>query len=307
MLRYFTIFIFLFSKGISQNDTVPFIMVLGVAQDAGYPQIGCNKACCEKAWKNDSLKQEITCLALVSPQDKKWWLIEATPDISKQLRRFSELTQGAYSFLPDGIFITHAHIGHYTGLMQLGREAMNTSKVPVYVLPKMKKFLETNGPWNQLVSLKNIELKDLNTKSSEKLNNSISVETFTVPHRDEYSETAGFIFRLKSKKYLFIPDIDRWTQFNGDIVKKVNEMDYAFLDATFYSEHELPGRNIKEIPHPLVKESMQYFGGNFEINQKKKIIFIHFNHTNPLLTDEKLIRELEGNGYQVAKTGMKVY
>jgi len=296
---------FLFSLRLfSQNDSLPYVLVLGIAQDAGYPQMGCKEECCSKAWANDSLKKSPACLALVSPADKKWWLFEATPDIKEQLQYFSKLTKGQNNFLPEGIFITHAHIGHYTGLMQLGREVMNAKEMPVYVLPKMKSFLEKNGPWSQLVQLKNISLKELSTNKSQALNSQLSVETFTVPHRDEYSETAGFVINNGKRKYLFIPDIDKWTKFNGDIVMKVNEVDYAFLDATFYSAQELPGRNMEEIPHPLVKESMSYFGGNFEINSKKKIVFIHFNHSNPLLRDKGLRENLNQNGYQVAEEGM---
>lgn len=290
----------------SQNDSLPYILVLGIAQDAGYPQMGCKEECCSKAWTNDSLKRSPACLALVSPKDKKWWLLEATPDIKEQLQEFSKLTNGKYNFLPEGIFITHAHIGHYTGLMQLGREVMNAKEMPVYVLAKMKTYLEKNGPWSQLVQLKNISLKEISTSKSQVLNSQLSVETFTVPHRDEFSETAGFVINNEKRKYMFIPDIDKWTKFNGDIVKKVNDMDYAFLDATFYSAQELPGRNMEEIPHPMVKESMSYFGWNFEINSKKKIIFIHFNHSNPLLRDKGLRENLNQNGYQVAEEGMRV-
>jgi pyrroloquinoline quinone biosynthesis protein B len=188
--------------------------------------------------------------------------------------------------------------------MYLGREAMNAKDLPVYVLPRMKKFLEMNGPWSQLVRLKNITLRTLSLAKETSMGSLMSMETFTVPHRDEYSETAGFRIDTKGKDFLFIPDIDKWTKFNGDIVKMVNAVDHAFLDATFYSAGELPGRNAEEIPHPTVKESMQYFGGNFDINIKKKICFIHFNHTNPLIRKKDLRDDLRNNGYEVAEEGM---
>jgi pyrroloquinoline quinone biosynthesis protein B len=108
------------------------------------------------AWQDSDLKQSVVSLALVDPASKQWWLFEATPDLAEQLHEFNSITQSQYSYLPAGIFITHAHIGHYTGLMQLGREALNSNQVPVYVQEKMANFLKTNGPWSQLVSLKNI-------------------------------------------------------------------------------------------------------------------------------------------------------
>ena len=90
----------------------PHVIVLGVAQDGGYPHLGCEKECCTKAWANDSLKKNVVALALVDPIEKKWYLFEATPDIHKQLQLFKTLTKGIYNYLPSGIFITHAHIGH---------------------------------------------------------------------------------------------------------------------------------------------------------------------------------------------------
>jgi pyrroloquinoline quinone biosynthesis protein B len=304
MIRSFFIFLLLFSfKCNSQNDST-FILVLGIAQDGGYPHIGCTKDCCKDAWKNDSLRKNVTCLALVSPKEKKWWMLEASPDMNRQLHLFSALTNSMYPFLPAGIFLTHAHIGHYTGLMYLGKEALNSKEVPVYVLPRMKEYLEKNGPWSQLVSLKNIVLIKMTEDVFVELGKNIGIKAFTVPHRDEYSETAGFRIEAAGRKFLFIPDIDKWTKYQKDIVAEVNSVDHAFLDGTFYSGNELPGRDINEVPHPLVKESLFYFGGNFDISKKRKICFIHFNHTNPLIKDKLLRENLKLNGFDVAEEGM---
>jgi len=285
----------------SQSDTSLKIIVLGVAQDGGYPHIGCSRNCCNLAWKNDSVKKNVVALALINSKEKKWWLFEATPDINKQLKLFSVLTNSLYNYLPDGIFITHAHIGHYTGLMQLGREAMNAKEVPVYVLPKMKEYLEKNGPWSQLVSLKNIVLNPLTENKALSINH-ISVEAFTVPHRDEYSETAGFKINSGVKKYLFIPDIDKWSKFKTNIVSLVKESDVAFLDATFFSAEELAYRNVKEVPHPFVEESMKLFEKE-DLKTKNKVHFIHFNHTNPLLNNKSVQDKVLKEGYRISEEG----
>ena len=184
---------------VGQNSQEPYILVLGVAQDGGYPHLGCTRACCTMAWKDETMRRYVVSLALVDPASKKWWLFEATPDIKEQLQYFKQLTNSEYNFLPDGIFITHAHMGHYTGLMHLGKEVMSTHEVPVYTLPKMKKYLETNGPWSQLVNIHNITLVGMHEYAdgqrgdvSAILGSGIKVYAYRVPHRDEYSETAGF-------------------------------------------------------------------------------------------------------------------
>ncbi len=314
MKYLFSIFL-LFAASLSthaQSADDPYILVLGVAQDGGYPHMGCNRQCCTMAWQFDSLKKNVVSLALVDPKARKWWLFEATPDLKQQLHYFRYLTGDRYKTLPDGIFITHAHIGHYTGLMDLGREVMSSNNVPVYVLPRMKAFLETNGPWSQLVSLNNIQLVELteykkqrNGDAAISLGDGIDVLAFTVPHRDEYSETAGFTINTGKKKYLFIPDINKWEKWDWSIVDEVKGVDIAFLDATFFDSTELPGRNMATVPHPLVTETMQLFVKETK-ETKAKVHLIHFNHTNPLLRYAEKQKEVQKAGYNIARQGEKL-
>ena len=112
-----------------QTQTAPYAMVLGVAQDAGYPQISCKKKCCEDAWKNPELQKTTSCLAIIDPISKQQWIIDATPNIKEQLYL---LKQNTGNEKLDGILLTHAHIGHYTGLMHFGKEVMGTNNLSVY-------------------------------------------------------------------------------------------------------------------------------------------------------------------------------
>ncbi|MBX2901374.1 MAG: pyrroloquinoline quinone biosynthesis protein PqqB [Cyclobacteriaceae bacterium] len=279
----------------------PYIQILGVAQDGGYPHIGCEKVCCAPSGQ-EVKKQFVVSLALVNPAMQQWWLFEATPDLKEQVHAFRQSTHAQYSFLPSGIFISHAHMGHYAGLLQLGREALGSKEVPVYVLPRMEKYLHENGPWSQLVNLKNIVTIPLKAEQPVALAPNISVTAFTVPHRDEFSETAGFIIAFADKKILFVPDIDKWEKWNLKIEEAVKQVDYALLDATFYHATELPNRSMSEVPHPLVVETLARFESKPEL--KSRIYFIHFNHTNPLLWNKAEQDALRAKGYNVAETGM---
>jgi len=301
MLRYLLIFLLLPLFVTAQ----PHLLILGTAQDGGYPHIGCKKGCCTKVWSGEKEKENVVSFALVSPETGQWWLFEATPDIREQLQYFNDQTGGKYRYLPDGIFITHAHMGHYTGLAQLGREALGAKGVKVYALPVLKQFLETNGPWSQLVKLHNIDIQPIAANSVTGLTKDIKVKTITVPHRDEYSETAGFTIITPDRKYLFIPDIDKWRKWDKNIIEEVKGVDIALLDATFYDDAELPGRRMDEVPHPFVKETMQLFTGEDD-KTKAKIHFIHFNHTNPLLWNKDRQTELQKAGYNYARTGMSL-
>lgn len=279
----------------------PHVIVLGVAQDGGFPHIGC-QAECQQVYKNPSLARYVTSLALVDPGTKKWWMLEASPDMDDQLQYFQELTKKNYPYLPEGIFITHAHMGHYAGLLSLGREALGGNGIKVYALPRLIEFLKTNGPWSQLVELDNIEPIELEVQKPIDLGNNISINAFTVPHRDEFSETAGFNIQTKSNKYIFIPDIDKWSKWNSNIVDLVKEVDYAFLDATFFEEGELPNRAMSEVPHPFVSETMKLFEDE-SLSEKSKIHFIHFNHTNPLLFSDPKKKEVLRKGFEIAEQG----
>jgi pyrroloquinoline quinone biosynthesis protein B len=299
---------FFFSTARSQN---PYVLILGTAQDGGFPHLGCEKDCCNMAWQNESLHRFVVSLALVDPQSKNWWLFEATPDIKEQLHYFKTLTKGKYNYLPSGIFLTHAHIGHYTGLIQLGREVMSTKEVPVYVLPKMKSYLETNGPWSQLVTLKNITLIQLDTANTLELEKGILINTFKVPHRDEFSETAGFRISLRMehekdslKSYLFIPDTDKWEKWDKNIIEEVKKVTYAFVDATFNEITELKNRKVEEVPHPFLSETMDLFKKESK-ETKAKLQFIHFNHTNPVMWDKTAKQKVAEQGFNLAEQGAK--
>jgi pyrroloquinoline quinone biosynthesis protein B len=232
--------------------------------------------------------------------------LEASPDFVAQTRTLKAFLPSSANTLPDGIFLTHAHIGHYAGLMFLGREAMNSKAVPVYAMPKMKSFLENNGPWSQLITLNNIQINPLSEGKWEKISPSLRVKPILVPHRDEFSETVGFIIEGPHKKLLFIPDIDKWEKWQTDILSLIKEVDHALIDGTFFSAAEVGNRNIAEIPHPLVQESMKLFD-SLSAKEKEKIIFIHFNHTNPLLNEQsEEARLLKSKGFRIAEIDLRI-
>ncbi len=284
-----------------KTNTKASLIILGTTQDAGSPQIGCTKKCCAPLFENGYSDRKIVSLGLIIPDKGKKYLIEATPDIASQVQLLSNALNSGSNELPDGIFVTHAHIGHYTGLMQLGKEAINAEKVPVYAMPKMKSFLEENGPWSQLISDSNIQLVGINDSSSVSLENDITITPILVPHRDEFSETIGYKIQGPSKSALFIPDIDKWSKWLENISEEISKVDYAFIDGTFFDSPEINHRDLSEIPHPFVVESMQLFE-DLPLSEKNKIYFIHFNHTNPLLDSESsAFNKVESNGFHVAQ------
>lgn len=258
------------------------LIVLGTIQDAGFPHIACKKVCCKDLFSYTNKDRQVVALGLIDNNYSKKYLFEATPDIAKQMKALLKDAIQNKNEIVDGIFLTHAHIGHYTGLMYLGKEAANAKNVNVFAMPRMKEYLETNGPWSQLVTNKNISLTQIEKEQSISLTPNLMVTPFLVPHRDEYSETVGYRIKGPNKTALFIPDIDKWNKWDKSIVEEIKKVDYAFLDATFYSGKEINNRDISQIPHPFIIESLEMFK-TLDSIERKKVIFIHFNHTNPVI------------------------
>jgi pyrroloquinoline quinone biosynthesis protein B len=275
----------------------PYIQVLGIAQDAGYPQAGCKKSCCAEVWKDPGSRARVSCVAVVIPEEKKYYLLDATPDIKDQM---FDLERKGHEL--GGIFLSHAHIGHYTGLMHLGREAMGASNVPVFVMPRMKDFLKDHGPWSQLVALGNIKVMLLSEGDAVALEGGVSISAKLVPHRDEFSETVGFRISGPDSSGWFIPDIDKWEKWETPLEDLLQD-DFILADGTFYRNGEIFGRDMSEIPHPFVEETMSRLADRSP-KERDKVVFIHFNHTNPILWDKKIQEEVRHKGFRLAFRGM---
>ena len=281
----------------NQFNSTYTLKILGVVQDGGLPHLGSDRICCEDFEQN----RYVTSIMLINNETNESYLFDASPDINKQL---NFMGKGIKKNLK-GIFLTHAHIGHYTGLMYFGREALNSKLMNVYAMPRMKKFLEQNGPWSQLVSLQNISITELSNNSMIEIDSGVVIQPIEVPHRAEFSETVGYKIYGPNKTLLFIPDIDKWYLWEKSIIDEIKQVDYALIDATFYDSSEVNYRDLSEIPHPFVIESMELFD-SIKYEEKSKIFFIHLNHTNPLLDNESdQYKFVRGKGYNVAKEGMK--
>jgi pyrroloquinoline quinone biosynthesis protein B len=244
-----------------------------------------------------SQRRAVASLGLADATGKRY-LIDATPDIAEQMDR--------HRGLPDGNLLTHAHIGHYLGLAQLGREVLGAKRVPVYCTPSMAKFLRGNRPWSRLVALENIAIREIEPGMEFALTPNLRVTAIRVPHRDEDSDTVAFLVRGPNRRLLWLPDIDKWEKWDRSLEDLLQDPTLvAFVDGTFFSADEVAGRSIAEIPHPLVPETIARIGGG-KIVISGRLFFVHLNHTNRLLWDPGALRSLEDKGLGVAKEGQRI-
>ena len=278
-----------------------FILILGTAQDGGYPHVGCNRSCCIKVENNLSLMRLISSIAIIDQEKQKFWLIDLSPDINEQLRLLRKyINKYDYPHFA-GIFFTHAHIGHYAGLLNLGLEVLNLNNIPIYAFPKMKSFLENNSIFQQLIDNKNIILNDINDNMEIKLTEDISISAFYVPHRNELSETVGYRIKSNEQSIIYIPDIDSWQEWDVRLDDLSKNNDILILDGTFYNKNEIKNRDITKIPHPTIKETM-LITNHFKLEEKNKIYFTHLNHTNKAVDNKsKEYNNILTSGYNILK------
>ena len=163
------------------------LVVLGIAQDAGIPQLGCQQALCVSIRSGKRKPERVASIGVVHAARGRAFLFDATPDFVSQVH---SLTGGRP---PDGIFLTHAHAGHYTGLMYLGRESIDAKGVPVYGTARMASYLRANGPWSLLVSRGNIDVRPVTEDRAVDLGDGLRVTPLLVPHRDEFTDTVGYV------------------------------------------------------------------------------------------------------------------
>jgi len=287
----------------------PYAIVLGTVQDAGFPRVGYTERCDRgrELWAAGRPRY-VSSLALVDPGAERFYLVDATPDITHQLDLIDApaFRRRAAERRPfDGIFLTHAHIGHYTGLTVLGNEGIGIRDTPVYCTEAMAAFLKRHAPWSFMVEQGRIVPTPLPLDTWHRLDERIEVQLWKVPHRDELADTVGFVFRGPRASLLFLPDIDSWSAWDRDVADAVASVDTALLDGSFWSLDELPGRSVEDLPHPLMTQTMGALQGVVEPGESR-VVLTHLNNSNPALDDGGPEQaEIARRGFALAREGMR--
>ncbi len=277
-------------------------VVLGTMQDAGLPHAGCTCARCTAAFDDPARGQYAACLGIVDTRHSSTgvYLLDATPDIKFQLnllagvlgphpQRANRLRQ------PDGIFLTHAHMGHIGGLPQFSKEAMFVQGLPIFATLPLCDLIGQTRLWSPLVA--ELDFRPMPGGATVDLGDGLAVTAVPVPHRDEWGVgTVAFRVQGPRQSLLYLPDIDTWDQW-PEAEATLSSVDVALVDASFYSPDELGGR--PPVAHPPVTDTMARFG-----HLADKLILTHLNHTNPVLdagsAAETAVRRA---GFHIAQTG----
>jgi len=256
------------------------VTVLGSGQDGGLPQAAAVSDLDAEARTGGI--PERTGPSLLVEDHGKTLLCDVSPDF--RLQWWNRTAP------PDAIALTHAHIGHYAGLVHFGTEAMAAESVPVHASQRMFDFLKTNAPWSALVADGRIVPAGRAGWAGH------GIDLIPIPHREDFSDTVAVSV---GGRVLWLPDIDDWDRW-PDATAVVGSHEVAFLDATFWSADEIPGRSIEGIAHPLVPDTLERFS-----DLSTKIVLTHLNHTNPVSDPASPESAIVGDaGFAVAVDGM---
>jgi pyrroloquinoline quinone biosynthesis protein B len=207
-------------------------------------------------------------------------LFDASPDLRHQqatLHRFPEYGNRIGNAF-DAVFLTHAHMGHYTGLVHFGKEAHASRDLAVFGSERMQLFLAHNEPWTTLFRDRHLRFEVMADGSSVNPVDDLIVRAVAVPHRDEFSDNLAYVIQVRDgASALYLPDLDRWSDWPA-AAAEIAAVDVALIDGTFFSSDDPVGRDIAEIPHPPMRDSVERFA---DLGGNTRIVFTHLNHSNP--------------------------
>ena len=271
-------------------------VILGIAQDGGVPHLGCRQELCVRARRDPSTRRLVASLGLVDHAAGRRFVIDATPDFAAQVDRLGGL--------PDAILLTHAHIGHYLGLAQLGREVLGAKRMPVYCTASMARFLRENRPWKRLVELENIEIHEVAA------GNGVPADLFLASDRNPGSTPRrGFRHRRLShlgaepgaslaarhRQVGKVGPLRSPTSFRETAASRVRRRNL------FLGRRDPGPVDRRHPPSPGARD-----GGSLRRgapDAPSRAIFVHLNHTNRLLWDAAARRNLERKGFGIAREG----
>ncbi len=288
--------------GLGSLDGMWSVMVLGSAQDGGLPQFGAHTALDEAARAGTIPRRSSSCLAVVG-DDGRVLLLDAGPDLKAHeevLATNPALGRRTALSPVDGVIITHAHVGHYGGLLHFGREVQAAHGLPCWVTREMAHFLESEAPWRLAVEQGHLDLRAHDPPVTFAPWADLEISLLPVPHRHETSDTVAISVNGSA---LYLPDIDSWDDW-PEAEEVVAAHSAAFLDATFWSSDELPLRDMADIKHPLVLDTLGRFG---HLASTRRLVLTHLNHTNPVCdpTSDEHARVLDA-GFEIALEGLTI-
>ena len=277
------------------------IHILGSAAGGGLPQWNCACANCAAARAGKIAPQTQSSIAISSESEDKrqWFLINASPDLPRQIENMPELQPHRDSPRNTpirAVFLTNADIDHALGLFLLRQDE---APLVVYAADQTRTALA----WidRVLARFRRIEWRKISA-DFQSLSGSLGFRAIQLPGSVAYQ------FRDDSSgaTALFAPIVGELTE---QLRNAVDASAVILFDGTFWTDGELatvrPGaRTSREMNHlPISDGSLDFL----RQSPARRKIFTHMNNTNPILRPGSRERaQVEQAGIVIARDGLEI-
>lgn len=291
-------------------------IVLGSAAGGAFPQWNCRCPVCELAWRGDRRVRPSTQASVaVSSGDGRWTLLNASPDLSQQIRATSALhPAGGLRGSPiDAVLLTGAEIDQITGLLSLRESTPFT----LYATPSSHAAVAANAMFGALGSMAR---RAINPGERFMLAGNIEASLFMVPGKlplylegdapeigAETAANVGIELAHGGTRLIFVPGA---AAVSPAMRERFNKADVILFDGTLFTDDEMQrsgtgtktGRRMGHMPIDGEGGALQALDG-----LPARRIFVHINNTNPVQIEGSAERaKVEAAGWQVAYDGMEI-
>jgi len=243
--------------------------------------------------------QSSIAISADSEGSQNWWLINASPDLARQIESTTRLQprrNGSRNTPIAGLLLTNADIDHALGLLLLRQQE---KPLIVYAGAETRAALE----WIDRVLARfcGIEWQTISS-DFQPLNDSIAVRAIELPC------SVAFQFRDNASNRLALtaPAVSNITR---DLSQASDASDVILFDGTFWSDGELArvrpnARSAREMNHLPISDGSLDFLRQSPAHRK---IYTHINNTNPILMPGSPERaKLEQTGIEIARDGLEI-
>jgi pyrroloquinoline quinone biosynthesis protein B len=274
------------------------IHILGSAAGGGLPQWNCACVNCVAA-RAGKIAPQTQSSIMISGDDVRWFLINASPDLSRQIARTPKLQPRLDPLRNSpiaGVLLTNADLDHALGLLLLREQQMS---LVVYAGDETKSALA----WidNVLARFCGIEWRKISA-DFQSLGGNVSFRAIELPR----SVAFQFWDDTSGASALFAPTVGEMTE---ELREALQASDVVIFDGTFWSDDELavvrPGaRSAREMNHlPISDGSLDFL----RQSPSRRKIYTHINNTNPILMPGTREREqVEQAGIEIARDGLEI-
>lgn len=274
------------------------IRILGSAAGGGLPQWNCLCANCAAA-RNGEIAPQTQSSVAVSADNERWFLVNASPDLPRQIESTPALQPQPGSLRNSpiaGVLLTNADLDHTLGLLLLRQQQ---TPVLVYASDATRSALD----WLELL-LHPFGGSNWRTASGDfnSLSNGLAFRAI------ELHKSNAFQLRdeVSGRAALIAPVVGELT---AELRDAVNTSDVIVFDGTFWNDDELRAvrrgaRSAREMNHLPISDSSLALLRHSPARRK---IYMHINNTNPILMSGSRERALvQQAGIEIACDGLEI-